>query len=251
MPVSPRSALAACTWPSSGFRGSRRSAASDQADGPFARVQASLEQQEPAVATQAAVAVLTTAGELLASFIGENLTTRLLHEAWPDEFAGDIPRRPPHDRQGSHPAPADGRPWTRCCPGRRRARILVQRHRRRAGIRQDHAGAADHVRVGASRSARPLLHRARRTAAQDAALPAAVRVLRRREGERVGAVHQPGEGGARRRARRGAEAHRPGSGGRVARASWSSTRFDRSSRRRSGRTEGSTCSTSSRSWACG
>ena len=69
------------------------------------------------------------------------------------------------------------------------------------------------------RSARPLLHGARRTAAQDAPLPAAVRVLRRGEGERVGAVHQPGEGGAGRRARRGAEAHRPGSGGGVARAS--------------------------------
>ena len=30
-----------------------------------------------------------TVSELLASFIGESLTTRLLREAWPDDFAGD------------------------------------------------------------------------------------------------------------------------------------------------------------------
>jgi hypothetical protein len=58
-------------------------------DAPFAVLQRSLEQQEPAVATEAAVAVLATVGELLASFIGEGLTTRLLREAWPDDFAGD------------------------------------------------------------------------------------------------------------------------------------------------------------------
>jgi hypothetical protein len=50
----------------------------------------SLEQQPPAAATEAAVAVLATACELLASFIGETLTTNLLHEAWPDDFAADI-----------------------------------------------------------------------------------------------------------------------------------------------------------------
>jgi hypothetical protein len=61
---------------------------SDQHDAPFARLQVSLEQQEPAVATRAAVRVLTTAANLLALFIGENLTTRLLREAWPDDFAG-------------------------------------------------------------------------------------------------------------------------------------------------------------------
>jgi len=70
---------------------------SDHGDAPFTRVQVSLEDQEPAVATQAAVAVLTTAGELLASFIGEGLTSRLLREAWPDDFAADNPRRRPHD----------------------------------------------------------------------------------------------------------------------------------------------------------
>jgi hypothetical protein len=68
------------------------SPASDQADGPFARLQASLERQEPAVATQLAVAMITTVGDLMASFIGENLTTRLLREAWPDDFAGDHPK---------------------------------------------------------------------------------------------------------------------------------------------------------------
>ena len=63
--------------------------ASEQSDGPFARVRQSLEQQEPVVATEAAVAVLAAIGELLAAFIGESLTTRLLREAWPDEFSGD------------------------------------------------------------------------------------------------------------------------------------------------------------------
>jgi hypothetical protein len=33
--------------------------------------------------------VLATASELLASFIGESLTTRLLCNAWPDDFAAD------------------------------------------------------------------------------------------------------------------------------------------------------------------
>jgi hypothetical protein len=64
--------------------------ASAQGDEPFALLQLSLEQQEPAVATEAAVALLATVSELLALFIGESLTTRLLYEAWPDDFAGDI-----------------------------------------------------------------------------------------------------------------------------------------------------------------
>jgi hypothetical protein len=58
----------------------------------------SLEQQQPAEATEAAVAVLATASELLALFIGESLTTSLLREAWPDDFSGDITEeRPSHD----------------------------------------------------------------------------------------------------------------------------------------------------------
>jgi hypothetical protein len=63
---------------------------SAQGDAPFAVLQLSLEQQEPAAATEAAVALLATASELLALFIGESLTTRLLCDAWPDDFAGDI-----------------------------------------------------------------------------------------------------------------------------------------------------------------
>jgi hypothetical protein len=63
--------------------------ASAQGDAPFAFLQLSLEAQEPAAATEAAVAVIATASELLASFIGERLTTSLLREAWPDDFAGD------------------------------------------------------------------------------------------------------------------------------------------------------------------
>jgi hypothetical protein len=63
--------------------------ASDHSDGPFALLQRSLEQQESPVATEAAVAMLATTTELLASFIGDSLTTRLLREAWPDDFADE------------------------------------------------------------------------------------------------------------------------------------------------------------------
>jgi hypothetical protein len=63
--------------------------AQENDNGPLAYAQHVVEHQEPAVAAELAVAVLTTAGELLASFIGHRLTTRLLHEAWPNDFAGD------------------------------------------------------------------------------------------------------------------------------------------------------------------
>ena len=53
---------------------------------PFTHVQHFLEQQDPVVATRAAVTVLALASEVLASFIGETLTRLLLHEAWPDQF---------------------------------------------------------------------------------------------------------------------------------------------------------------------
>ena len=65
--------------------------ASAQGDAQFALLQRSLEQQEPAAATEAAVALLATTSELLASFIGEGLTTSLLREAWPGDFTGDTP----------------------------------------------------------------------------------------------------------------------------------------------------------------
>lgn len=45
-------------------------------DAPFTHVRVSLERQDLSVATDAAIAVLATFGELLASFIGESLTTR-------------------------------------------------------------------------------------------------------------------------------------------------------------------------------
>lgn len=61
----------------------------DERDVPFTHVRLSLERQDPAVATDAAIAVLATFGELLASFIGDSLTTRLLREAWPDGFSDD------------------------------------------------------------------------------------------------------------------------------------------------------------------
>jgi hypothetical protein len=70
-------------------RASDKSDQSDKWDAPLVLLQVFLEQQEPAPATEAAVAVLAMAGELLASFIGEGLTTRLLREAWPDDFAAD------------------------------------------------------------------------------------------------------------------------------------------------------------------
>jgi hypothetical protein len=63
--------------------------ASERDGGPFTSAQRFLEHQEPAVAAEAAVAVLATVGDLLASFIGESLTTRLLREAWPDDFVDD------------------------------------------------------------------------------------------------------------------------------------------------------------------
>jgi hypothetical protein len=70
-------------------RASNKPDQSNKWDAPFLLLEAFLAQQEPAAAADAAVAVLAMAGELLASFIGEGLTTRLLREAWPDDFAAD------------------------------------------------------------------------------------------------------------------------------------------------------------------
>ena len=61
-------------------------------DAPITHVRVSLERQDPAVATDAAVAVLATFGELLALFIGDSLTTGLLRDAWPDAFSDDTTR---------------------------------------------------------------------------------------------------------------------------------------------------------------
>lgn len=58
-----------------------------QWNGPFEQVVFCLQRQDPAVATDAAGAVLATLAELLVSFIGEPLTARLLHKAWPDAIS--------------------------------------------------------------------------------------------------------------------------------------------------------------------
>jgi len=52
-------------------------------------LQQALEQHEAAVATEGAVTVLATASELMASLIGEELTRRLLRQAWPEDLADD------------------------------------------------------------------------------------------------------------------------------------------------------------------
>ena len=59
----------------------------EQAEGPFAQIVFSLEQQDPAVATEAAGAVFATFTGLLVTFIGEPLTAGLLRKAWPDAFS--------------------------------------------------------------------------------------------------------------------------------------------------------------------
>jgi hypothetical protein len=59
----------------------------EQPDGPFTQVNYSMEQQDPALATEAAAAVLAIFTGLLATFIGEPLTTRLMRKAWPDGFS--------------------------------------------------------------------------------------------------------------------------------------------------------------------
>jgi hypothetical protein len=59
----------------------------EHAGGPFTPVNVSLERQDPALATEAAAAVLAILTGLLATFIGEPLTTRLMRQAWPDGFS--------------------------------------------------------------------------------------------------------------------------------------------------------------------
>jgi len=59
----------------------------DHWKGPFDQIVFCLQRQDPAVATDAAGAVLAILTELLVSFIGEPLTVRLLQKAWPDAFS--------------------------------------------------------------------------------------------------------------------------------------------------------------------
>jgi hypothetical protein len=56
-------------------------------EGLFAHVGFSLEQQDPAVAADAAAAVLATFAGLLVRLIGEPLAARLLRQAWADGFS--------------------------------------------------------------------------------------------------------------------------------------------------------------------
>jgi len=59
----------------------------EPAGGPFGQHDRSLERQDPALATEAAAAVLTVFTGLLVTFIGEPLTTGLLRKAWPGGFS--------------------------------------------------------------------------------------------------------------------------------------------------------------------
>jgi len=59
----------------------------EQQEGPFTQVTLSLEQQDAALATEAAAAVLATFTGLLYTFVGESLTTRMMRQAWPDGFS--------------------------------------------------------------------------------------------------------------------------------------------------------------------
>jgi hypothetical protein len=58
----------------------------DQQNEPFARIAACLRQQDPTVASAAIAALFASLIELLVTFIGKSLTTRLLRQAWPDVF---------------------------------------------------------------------------------------------------------------------------------------------------------------------
>jgi hypothetical protein len=62
----------------------------EQAEESFAQVVLCLEQQDPAVATEAAGAVFATFTGLLVTFIGEPLTAGLLRKAWPAAFSDAI-----------------------------------------------------------------------------------------------------------------------------------------------------------------
>lgn len=61
-----------------------------------AQIWALLEKAEPAVATELADALLTTVCGLLASFIGEELVLKLLHNAWPELV---LPARPASEKK--------------------------------------------------------------------------------------------------------------------------------------------------------
>jgi hypothetical protein len=59
----------------------------EHAEGPFTQISFALEQQDPALATEAVAALLATFTALLATLIGEPLTTRAIRTAWSDSLA--------------------------------------------------------------------------------------------------------------------------------------------------------------------
>jgi hypothetical protein len=62
--------------------------AKEQSEGLFVHISVSVEQQDPALAAEAAAAVLATFTGLLVRMIGEPLAARLMRQAWPDGFSG-------------------------------------------------------------------------------------------------------------------------------------------------------------------
>ncbi len=60
---------------------------SEEDSEPFTQVTAWLKGQDTALATDAAATMLVTFAALLATFIGEPMTMRLLRKAWPDGFS--------------------------------------------------------------------------------------------------------------------------------------------------------------------
>lgn len=66
----------------------------DQLVEPFGQFSLWLERQESATATEAAAAIFSTFAALLATLIGEPLTTRYLRKAWLDSFADERPEGP-------------------------------------------------------------------------------------------------------------------------------------------------------------
>ena len=124
-------------------------------------------------------------------------------------------------RPGDHPEAADRGAGPGRDPGRRAAGVLLQHHRRRPRRREDDARPPDHVRQRHPGAAGPVLHRAGRAGHQDAALPAAVPVLRPGQAEHRRPLHQPqpgrpgegpgrGPGGDRQGGRGGQPRHRRG-----------------------------------------
>lgn len=61
-------------------------------DEPFGEISQWLERQVPSAATDAAAEMFATFAELLATLIGEPLTTRYLQKAWPDGFSDAQPK---------------------------------------------------------------------------------------------------------------------------------------------------------------